>query len=81
MKIVEHKEDKLVLETEENSTLLNLVVERLWKEKGIKRAAYGSKHPFLEKMQLLVEGKNTKKSIENACKSIVKDCDDLLKKI
>ncbi|MCK4429175.1 MAG: hypothetical protein KAU95_02275 [Candidatus Aenigmarchaeota archaeon] len=81
MKIVENKEDKLILETEESSTLLNLLVERLWSEKGIKRAAYGSKHPFLEKMQLLVEGKNTKKAIENSCKSIVKDCDGLLKKV
>ncbi len=81
MKIVESKNDKIVMETEETPTLLNLLVDRLWNEKGIEKTAYGSKHPFLEKMQLLVEGKNLKKAIENACDSIVKDCDKLVKKL
>jgi len=81
MKIVENKEDMTVLETEETSTLLNLLVDRLWEEKDVKRAAYGSKHPFLDNMQLLIEGKNAKKSIEKACDSITKDCNSLLKSI
>ncbi|RLG16615.1 hypothetical protein DRN69_00450 [Candidatus Pacearchaeota archaeon] len=81
MRIIENKENRVVFETEETQTLLNLLVDRLWNEKGIKKVAYGSKHPFLEKMQLLVEGKNIKKSIEKACDSIIKDCNELLKKI
>lgn len=81
MKVVESKEDKIILETEETSTLLNILVDRLWNEKGIKKTAYGSKHPFLEKMQLLIEGKDLKKAIESSCDSIIKDCDKLLKKI
>jgi DNA-directed RNA polymerase subunit L len=81
MRIVESREDKVVLETEETATLLNLLVEKLWEEKGVKKAAYGTKHPFLENIQLLVEGKNLKKAIENACNSIIRDCNKLLKQI
>lgn len=81
MKIVETKDNKVVLETEESSTLLTLLVERLWEEKGIKKAAYGSKHPFLEKMQLQIEGTNIGKAIERACNSIIRDCNKLLKQI
>jgi DNA-directed RNA polymerase subunit L len=81
MKIIESKEGKVVLETEEGATLLNLLVERIWEQKGVKRAAYGTKHPFLEKMELLVEGADNQKAIEKACDSIIKDCDDLLKQI
>lgn len=81
MKVIESKENKLILETDETATLLNLLVERLWNEKGIKKTSYGSKHPFLEKMQLFIEGDNIKKAIENACNSIIKDCNKLLKQI
>jgi len=81
MKVVESKENKVVLETDETATLLNLLVERLWNEKGIKKAAYGCKHPFLEKNQLIIEGTNIKKAVENACNSIIKDCNKLLKQI
>lgn len=81
MKIVENKEGRVVIETEETATLLNLIVDRLWDQKGITRAAYGTDHPFLDKMRLMVEGKNIKKAIESACDSIVKDCNSLLKQI
>jgi len=81
MKVVKSSENKVILETEETATLLNLLVERLWNEKGIKKAAYGSKHPFLEKNLLIVEGSNIKKAIENACNSIIRDCNELLKQI
>lgn len=81
MKIVENKEGKVVIETEETATLLNLLVDRLWDQKDITRAAYGTEHPFLNKMHLLIEGKNLKRAIESACDSIIKDCNSLLKQI
>ncbi|MBN2094715.1 MAG: hypothetical protein JW727_01585 [Candidatus Aenigmarchaeota archaeon] len=81
MRIVESKEGKVVLETDESATILNLLVERIWEQKGVERAAYGTKHPFLGKAEMLVEGKNNKKAIEDACDSIIKDCDKLLKQI
>ncbi|MGC9310383.1 MAG: RpoL/Rpb11 RNA polymerase subunit family protein [Candidatus Aenigmatarchaeota archaeon] len=81
MKIIESKGGKVTLETEESATLLNLLVERLWEDKLVKRAAYGAKHPFLSKFELLVEGRDNKKAIEKACDSIIKDCDALLKQI
>jgi len=81
MRIIESKEGKVVLETEETSTFLNLLVERIWEQKGVSRAAYGSKHPFIGKPELLVEGKNNKKAIEDACNSIIKDCDAVLKQL
>lgn len=81
MKIVESKEGKVILETDENATLLNLLVERIWEQKGVKRAAYGTKHPFLENTELLVEGTDNQKAIMKACDSIIKDCDALLKQL
>lgn len=81
MRIIESKENKIVLETDESATLLNLLVERIWEQKGVTRAAYGNKHPFLGKQELLVEGKNNKKAIEDACDSIAKDCDAVLKQL
>lgn len=81
MRIVETKDNKVVLETEETATLLNLLVERLWDEKGIKKAAYGAKHPSEKNMQLQVEGSNIGKAIEKACNSIIRDCNKLLKEI
>jgi DNA-directed RNA polymerase subunit L len=81
MRIVESKEGRVVLDTEESATLLNLLVDRLWEQKGVTRAAYGSKHPFVGNCEVLVEGKNNKKALEDACDSIIKDCDALLKQV
>lgn len=81
MRIIESKDGRVVLETDETATLLNLLVERIWEQKGVQRAAYGSKHPFVGKAELLVEAKDNKKAIEDACESIIKDCDRVLKQL
>ncbi|OYT43222.1 MAG: hypothetical protein B6U88_01625 [Candidatus Aenigmarchaeota archaeon ex4484_56] len=81
MRLIDKKEGKIIVETDETATLLNLLVERLWEDKTIKKAAYRIKHPFLDKFQLLIEGKNIKKSVEDACNSIINDCNNLLKKL
>lgn len=60
-------------------TMVNLINENIWQQKGVEVAAYATEHPYLSQPVLLVKSKNPKKSILDACQQIVDDVSSLKK--
>jgi DNA-directed RNA polymerase subunit L len=69
MKINKVKDTKEMLHVElegETHTLANAVREELYEDKSVEGAAYMVKHPLVSNPELIVKGKNPKKSLKDA---------------
>lgn len=78
LNIVEEDKNKLTFEIEgEDHTFCNLLKDQLNNDKDVKSASYKIKHPLVNKVTMFVEtsGKEPKKALKDAVKSIQKDAD------
>jgi len=73
MKVLKNESNHVELEIDEDMGLLNLFVNKLWKEPGVVSCSVVKRHPYLEKPILIVEAKNPKNVLINALKKIDKD--------
>jgi DNA-directed RNA polymerase subunit L len=77
--VIENENDKIKIELHDNLTLVNLLNEVIWKQKGVDFSAYSQKHPYLSKPVLVVKGKNPKKIVIEATEQIIEDVKELRK--
>jgi DNA-directed RNA polymerase subunit L len=79
IEILENEGDKIKIEIHDSVTLVNLLNEMVWKQKGVDFSAYSQKHPYLSKPVLVVKGKNPKKIVLEATEQIIEDVKELKK--
>lgn len=77
--VIENDDDKIKIEIHDNLTLVNLLNETIWKQKGVDFSAYSQKHPYMSKPVLVVKGKNPKKIVIEATEQIIDDIKELRK--
>ena len=80
LRILEEKDDLLKVEVDD-VTLVNLLNERIWKQRGIEFSAYKIEHPYLSKPVITVRSKNPKKALIDAADQIIDEVDVLKKKV
>ena len=78
LEVIENEDGKLKIKVPD-LTLVNLVNENIWHQKGIDVSAYAPEHPYLEQPVLLVKAKNPKKAVLDAIGQIQDDAKDLKK--
>jgi DNA-directed RNA polymerase subunit L len=78
--VLEEEGDRLKLRVHDNITLLTLVNENLWKQKGTDFAAVTIDHPYLAKPVLTLKSKKGKKAVIEAAEQILDDVSALRKK-
>lgn len=81
IEVLENDDEKLKIEVKDNLTLINLINENLWKQRGLDYAAYAQQHPYISKPVLLVKGRNPKKALVEAAERVVEDVKDLRKQL
>jgi len=77
--VIENEDEKLKIMVHDNLTLVNLVNENIWQQKGIEVSGYSMQHPYLSQPVLIVKSKNPKKSVTDAALQIVDDVKDVRK--
>jgi len=80
VKLIEEKKDTLKVEIDD-VTLVNLLNENIWMQRGIEFSAYNIDHPYLAKPVITVRSKNPKKALIDAADKIIDDVDTLKKKL
>ena len=80
IEVLENEKETLKIEVHDNTTLINVINENLWKKKGIDMAAFKVDHPYLSKPILIVKSKNPKKALLDATEQVIDDVKDLRKK-
>ena len=80
IEVLEETDDKLKLKVDDNMTVLSLVNENLWQQKGVDMAAVTVEHPYLSKPVLTVKSKKAKKAVIEATEKIVDDMKELRRK-
>lgn len=80
VEILENEKDKMKVEIHENTTLVSLINENLWQQKGMDVAAFKVDHPYLSKPVLMIKSRNPKKALLDAAEQIIEDAKDLRKK-
>lgn len=78
VKVLENEDTKLKIEVDD-LTLVNLVNENIWEQKGVEVSAYAMEHPYLSQPVLTVRAKNPKKALLDACQQAADDAKDLRK--
>jgi len=81
IEVLENEDEKVKLELHDNLTLVNLLNENIWKQKGVDMSAYSLQHPYMSKPVLLVKSKNPKKTIIDAAEQIIEDIEELKKQL
>ena len=79
IQILEENDNLLRVEVD-NTTLVNLLNEKIWKQRGVDFSAYRIDHPYLSKPVITVRGKNPKKTLIDATDKILEDVETLRKK-
>ncbi len=79
MKVLKNEGNYVEIEIDEDMGLLNLLVDKIWKEPGVVSCSVVKRHPYMEKPLLTVEAKNPKGVILNALKKISKEITDFEK--
>ncbi|MEM7819244.1 MAG: DNA-directed RNA polymerase subunit L [Candidatus Aenigmatarchaeota archaeon] len=79
IEVLENEKDKLKIEIHDNLTLVNLINENIWKQKGVDFSAYSQQHPYLSKPVLIVKGKDPKKIVIEAAEQIIEDVKEFRK--
>lgn len=77
--VLENESELIKIEIEDDLTLVNLLNENLWKQKGLDFAAYKKDHPYLSNPVLMVKSKNPKKSVVEAAEQIIEDVKEFKK--
>ncbi|HLD39089.1 MAG TPA: RpoL/Rpb11 RNA polymerase subunit family protein [archaeon] len=80
IEVLENEKDTLKIEIHDNTTLVSVINENLWQQKGIDMAAFKVDHPYLSKPILIVKSKNPKKALLDATEQVIDDVKDLRKK-
>jgi DNA-directed RNA polymerase subunit L len=80
IRILEENDEMLKVEIDD-VTLVNLLNEKIWKQRGIEFSAYNIEHPYLSKPIITVRSKNPKKALIDAADKIIDDVDALRKKL
>lgn len=80
VKVIENADDKLKVEIDD-LTLVNLLNEKIWKQRGIEFAAYRIEHPYLSKPVLTVKSRDPKKTVLEAADKILDDVKELRAKL
>jgi len=79
IEVIENEKDKVKIEIHDNLTLVNLLNENVWKQKGVDVSTYSKQHPYLSKPVLLVKSKNPKKTILDAAEQVIADVTEIKK--
>lgn len=79
VEVLEDENDVLKIEIHDNLTLVNLLNENIWKQRGLDYAAYAQDHPYISKPVLVVKSKNPKRSLLDAADRIIEDVKELRK--
>lgn len=79
IEVLENEKEKVKMEIHDNLTLVNLLNENIWKQKGTDISTYAMEHPYLSKPVLLVKSRNPKKTILDAAEQIIADANELKK--
>jgi len=75
VKVLKSKKEELKLEFEdETETLTQLLATQVWKEGG--EAAAVREHPFIEKPNLVVRGKNPERVLKKASTALEEQCNE-----
>jgi DNA-directed RNA polymerase subunit L len=69
------KEDRLIVDMNQNHTLANLVRKAIWANDG--EAGYDKGHPLGDESNLIIKGDNPKDSLEDAIETAKKWMNDL----
>jgi DNA-directed RNA polymerase subunit L len=77
IEVLENEGNKLKIKMHDSLTLVNLINENIWQQKGIEISAYATEHPYLSQPVLLVKSKNPKKAVLDAAQQIVDDVKDI----
>jgi DNA-directed RNA polymerase subunit L len=77
--VLENEKEFMKIEIEDDLTLMNMLNENLWKQKGLDFSAYKKDHPYLSHPVLLVKSKNAKKAVIDAAEQIIEDVKDFRK--
>jgi len=78
LEVIENEDEKLKIRIPD-ATLITLVNENVWQQKGIDVSAYAPEHTYLSQPVLLVRAKNPKKAVLDAIGQIQDDVKDLKK--
>ncbi len=81
VEVLQNDENKVKVKIPKNLTLVNLINDNIWQQKGIEVSAYAMEHPYLSEPVLLVKSKNPKKAILDAVEKIEEDAKDLRKQL
>ena len=77
MKIIKDTKNELEIEiTGETHSLCNALRKALMEDKNVESAAYVISHPIVGEPNLYVKGKNPRKSLEKAAKTLQKRSDE-----
>ena len=77
MKIIKDTKNELEIEiTGETHTLCNALRKALMEDKNVESAAYVIDHPIVGEPNLYIKGKNPRKSLEKAAKTLQKRSDE-----
>ncbi len=79
VEVLEKEDEKLKIKIDD-MTLVNLLNENIWKQRGFDFAAYSVEHPYLSQPVLTVKGKDPKKTLIEAAERIIEDAKELKKK-
>lgn len=80
IEVLEKSDGKLKIKLAD-TTLVNLLNENIWKQRGIDYAAYNVEHPYLAQPVLTVKSKDPKKALIEAADRIIDDVKELKKKL
>ncbi len=80
IKILEEDKEKLIVEIKgEGHGFVNALKKELNKDKDVKAAGYSINHPLVGVPKLIINGKDPKKKLKDAAKTVKKQADDFLK--
>jgi len=69
------KDDRLIIDMQQNHTLANLIRKAVWENKG--EAAYDKGHPLGDESQLIIEGDDREQILKDAVETAREWMDDL----
>ena len=81
IEVLENTADKLKIKVHDNTTVLNLINENVWQQKGVDLSAVTVEHPYLSKPVITVKSKKAKKALLDAIAQVDTDVKDLRKKL
>ena len=76
IEILENKKDKLKIMVDDDTTLVSVLNEYIWRQDP-SFSAFAKDHIYLSKPKLIVRAKNPKKAIINASKEFLNDIKSL----